>query len=144
MMSYATETQRLREERDALWAEIRRRDMEKVRSDIAALEQQRLDEERERAEEAALAASENLERIRRAEWQSYSLDQALAKGDEAFRAYLTGDLARHIPADKSKWPPGSGGPSAFAPVAAIEDARVDASETALGRMQFPAARRAGP
>ena len=128
---YQTETESLRARNEALWAELRRRDMEAFHQQQAAIERANAEAaERDRlAREEATA--QQMEERRRAAWLSYRTDEALARGHDAFMPLLNRrDMLEGIP--ERAWPPGHEPPSS---VPGIPDAPVDdASGTVLGQV----------
>lgn len=124
-----TETERLRLQLADMQAELRRRDMDAVRAELAAENSRREAEERKAADASRAAAAAETETARKNAWISYRSKDAIAKGDEAFRSFLTGDQGRHV---STGWPPGSD-PSLFH-IEAIVDVDAEGKASKLGKM----------
>ena len=107
LFGYKTETAAWRERAEAAEAEIRRRDMDEVRTSIARREEEQRAADELAAQARAQRDADELEKHRRSAWFHHKLDEAVAGGDETFGRFLMRSVEQHMQdAPPAGFPPG--------------------------------------
>lgn len=130
-----TENQVLRDENDYLRHELLRIEHETAQAAIARREELRVEEEKKANAERTARETAALEEHRRRAWFNAGLEQALARGNDAFVAFLGKSPEQHMRNAPAGWPVGVD-PAQFRTVPATETPEPDATianTTALGR-----------